>query len=137
MAYKIGDKVLAKHTEGAFSTDKEAVIADRMYSEKSDKFFYSIRFKGCLEEEDDLYDDGDLRPFVEEKVEYDIKAEISEGVIIFSVIATKGMERTLVARGHGHMLRNDLLGVVQAASWAARKALTDLNGGNTYIEKEN
>jgi hypothetical protein len=35
------------------------------------------------------------------------------------------------------MLRGDLLGVLQAASWAARKAFTEINGGETYIEKEN
>ena len=65
-----------------------------------------------------------------------LKTEISEGVVIFSAIEIRGDKRTLVARGHGHMLRNDLLGVLQAASWAARKAFTEHNGGETYIEKE-
>lgn len=129
MAYNIGDRVLVG--------ESEAVVTDRMYSEKSDKYFYSIRYKGRREEQDGLYDDGELKPFVEEKVEYDLKMEISEGVIIFSAIEIKGDERTLVARGHGHMLRKDLVGVLQAASWAARKAFTELNGGETYIEKEN
>ena len=129
MAYNIGDKVSVK--------GQEAFITDRMYSEKSDKYFYSIRYKGHQEEQDDLYDDSELQPYVEEKVEYDLKMEISEGVVIYSVIEIKGDKRTLAARGHGHMLRNDLLGVLQASSWAARKAFTELNGGEVYIEKEN
>ena len=129
MAYNIGDRVSVK--------GQEAFITDRMYSEKSDKYFYSIRYNGHQEEQDDLYDDSELQPYVEEKVEYDLKMDISEGVVIFSVVEIKGDKRSLVARGHGHMLRNDLLGVLQASSWAARKAFTELNGGETYIEKEN
>lgn len=131
MAYNIGDKVLV------VSSNKEAAITDRMYSERSDKYLYSIRYKGYEAEQDDLYDDDELQPFVEEKAEYDLKMEISEGVVIFSAIEIKGDKRTLVARGHGHMLRSDLIGVLQAASWAARKAFTELNGGETYISKEN
>lgn len=131
MAYNIGDKVLV------VSSNREATITDRMYSERSDRYLYGIRYKGCEGEQDDLYDDDELQPFVEEKVEYELKTDISEGVVIFSAIEIRGDKRTLVARGHGHMLRNDLLGVLQAASWAARKAFTELNGGETYIEKEN
>lgn len=129
MAYNIGDKVLVNNSE--------AFITDRMYSEKSDKYFYSIRYKGRNEEQDDLYNDNEIQPYVEEKVEYELKMEISEGVVIFSAIEIKGDKRTLVSRGHGHMLRHDLIGVLQAASWAARKAFTELNGGETYIVKEN
>ena len=129
MSYNIGDKVLVENGE--------AIVTDRMYSEKSDKYFYSIQYKGREEEQEDLYDDDELQPFIEEKVEYDLKMEISEGVVIFSAIEVKGDKRTLVARGHGHMLRHDKIGVLQAASWAARKAFTELNGGATYIEKEN
>ena len=129
MAYNIGDKVLV--------SGSEAFITDRMYSEKNDKYFYSIRYKGRNEEQDDLYDDDEVQPYVEEKVEYDLQMDISEGVVIFSVVEIKGDKRSLVARGHGHMLRNDLLGVLQASSWAARKAFTEHNGGEVYIEKEN
>lgn len=129
MAYNIGDKVLIG--------ESVAFITDRMYSEKNDKYLYSIRYNGRKEEQDDLYDDDEIQPFVEEKVEYELKMEISEGVVIFSAIEIKGDKRTLAARGHGHMLRNDLLGVLQASSWAARKAFTELNNGETYIEKEN
>lgn len=129
MAYNIGDKVSVNGVG-------EAVITDRMYSEKNDKYLYSIRYIGRSEEQDDLYDDDELQPFTVEKVDYELKAEISEGVVIFSVIEIKGSERTLVARGHGHMLRSDLLGVLQAASYAAKRAFTDNNNGDTYIEKE-
>lgn len=129
MAYNIGDKVLVNNSE--------AIVTDRMFSEKSDKYLYEIRYKGRSEEQEDLYDDDELQPFIEEKVEYELKMDISEGVVIFSVIEIRGDKRTLASRGHGHMLRKDLLGVLQAASWAARKAFTEANGGEVYIEKEN
>lgn len=130
MKYNIGDVVLV----GGI---REAVITDRIYSAKSDKNFYSIRYTGDNEDQEDLYNDEVLKPFTAEKVDYEIKAEISEGVVIFSVIEIKGGKRSLAARGHGHMLRNDLLGILQAASYAAKKAFTGINGGETYIEKEN
>lgn len=130
MSYNIGDKVLV-------GNNGEAVITDRMYSERSDRYLYSIRYKGRTEEQDDLYDDDELQPYVEEKVDYELKMDISDGVVIFSAIEIRGDKRTLVARGHGHMLRNDLLGVLQASSWAARKAFTEINNGEVHIEKEN
>ena len=83
MVYNIGDRVLV-------GGNGEAVITDRMYSEKSDKYFYSIKYKGDEDEQENLYDDEVLQPFVEEKVEYDLKMEISEGVVIFSAIEIKG-----------------------------------------------
>ena len=130
MAYNIGDRVLV-------GNNGEAVITDRMYSERSDRYLYSIRYKGRTEEQDDLYDDDELQPYVEEKVDYELKMDISDGVVIFSAIEIKGDKRTLVARGHGHMLRNDLLCVLQASSWAARKAFTEINNGEIHIIKEN
>lgn len=130
MAYNIGDRVLV-------GKSGEAIITDRMYSEKSDKYLYCIRYKGRQEEQDDLYGEDDIQPYVEEKVEYELKTEISDGVVIFSCIEIRGDKRTLVARGHGHMLKSGTIGVLQAASWAARKAFTEVNGGEIHIVKEN
>jgi hypothetical protein len=109
-------------------------VTDKMFSEGRNLFVYIIK-------PDDggrsiMRDEDELSPVVTETVEYDIQCEVSEGVAIFSIIEIKNNKRTLAARGHGHMLRNDLLGVAQAASFAEKRALTTLNGGSTYIEKE-
>ena len=128
MAFEIGDRVLVNGSE--------AIIEDTMYSVKSDTYFYEIRYAGRAEVQDDLYPETALEPLPEDKSEYDFKIETSEGLVIFSCFEQKGQHRALVARGHAHILRNDLRGMLQAASYAAKKAFTDLNGGDTYIEKE-
>lgn len=126
--FEIGNKVMVNDTAEC------GTITDRMFSEGRNLFVYVIK-------PDDggrsiMRDEDELQPVIDEEVEYDLQTEISEGVVIFSIIEIKNNHRTLVSRGHGHMLRNDLLGVAQAASYAAKRAFTALNGGNTYIEKE-
>lgn len=128
MAFEIGDHVLVNGSV--------AIIEDTMYSVKSGTYFYEIRYDGHEEVQDDLYPETALAPLPEEKSEYDFKLETSEGLVIFSCFEQKGQHRALVARAHAHILRNDLLGMLQAASYAAKRAFTDLNGGDTYIEKK-
>ena len=126
--FEIGNKVLVKDTA------ERGTITDKMFSEGRNIFVYIVK------PEDGgrsiMRDEDELEEVVEETVEYDIQTEVSEGVVIFSIIEIKGNKRTLVTRGHGHMLRNDLLGVAQAASFAAKRAFTAINDGSTYIEKE-
>lgn len=126
--FEIGNKVLVKDTA------ERGTITDKMFSEGRNIFVYIVK------PEDGgrsiMRDEDEIEAVINDEIEYDIQAEISEGVVIFSIIEIKNNHRTLVTRGHGHMLRNDLLGVAQAASFAANRAFTSLNGGNTYIEKE-
>ena len=129
MAYKIGDKVLA--------LGYKAVVIDRLLSEKTDEYSYRIRYDGHEEEQDELYGEHELLPYVEEKVSYEVKLDIVDGVACFKCIEVKGETRTVATVGHGHILKNNLAGIVQAASWATRKALLEINNGSVFIEKEN
>ena len=136
MAFEIGDRVLVNGSE--------AVIEDKMYSVKSDTYFYEVLFTGTEEVSDVFYSEDEIAPFPEEKTEWEFKMETSEGLVIFSCFEQKGQHRALVARGHAHILRNDLLGMLQAASYAAKqaasyaakRAFTELNCGDIYIEKK-
>ena len=126
--FEIGNKVMVKDTAEC------GTITDKLFSEGRNLFVYVVK-------PDDggrsiMRDEDELEAVIDDVVDYDIQTEISDGVVIFSIIEIKNNKRTLVARGHGHMLRTDLLGVAQAASFAAKRAFTALNGGNTYIEKE-
>lgn len=129
MEFKIGDKVLA--------CGGKAIITDRLLSEKDGTYSYSIIYEGHAEEQDDLYREDELLPYVEEKVSYEVKLDIVDGVACFKCIEVKGDTRTVAAVGHGHILKNNLAGIVQAASWATRKALLEINNGSVFIEKEN
>jgi uncharacterized protein YodC (DUF2158 family) len=127
MQFKIGDVVLA--------CGGKAIVTDRLLSEKDGTYSYSIRYDGHADEQDDLYMEDELLPYVEEKVSYEIKLELVDNVACFTAIEIKGENRTVAAVGHGHLLSKDLVGVVQAASWATRKALLDINNGSTQIKK--
>ena len=127
--FNIGDKVITY-------SGLTAVVADRMYSEKMDKHLYSIKFDGKDIEEDDLFEEDELQK--DEPAEYEVLTDINqnEGMVIVTIIEIKGSTRNLVARGHGHMLRRDALGITQATSYAARRALLSINNDSVNVEKE-
>lgn len=130
--FNIGDKVTVYGVGNA-------TVTDRMYSEKKDKHYYSIQFEGRDVEEDDLFEADELQEFVPEvHVEYEVDTDINktDGMVIVSFYETKDGERKLISRGHGHMMRRDALGVVQATSFAARRALLLINNNSVYVEKE-
>ena len=130
--FNIGDKVTVYGVGNATVTDK-------MYSEKKDTHFYSIQFEGCEIEDDNLFDEDELQEYVEEvRAEYDVVTDVNwaDGMVIVSFYETKGESRKLICRGHGHMLRHDTLGVVQATSFAARRALMSINNDSVNVEKE-
>jgi hypothetical protein len=127
--FNIGDKVI---TYSGLS----AIVTDKMYSEKMDKHLYSIQFDGKDIEEDDLFEEDELQK--DEPAEYEVLTDINqnEGMVIVTIIEIKGSTRNLVARGHGHMLRRDALGITQATSYAARRALLSINNDSVNVEKE-
>ena len=130
--FNIGDKVTVYGVGNA-------IVTDKMYSEKKDKHYYSIQFDGRDIEEDDLFEDDELQEFVPEvHVEYEVVTDINQtdGMVIVSFYEKRDGNRKFVARGHGHMLRHDALGVVQATSFAARRALLSINNDSVNVEKE-
>lgn len=130
--FNIGDKVTVYGVGNATVTDK-------MYSEKKDKHYYSIQFDGRDTDEDDLFEEDELQEApVELPAEYEVDTDINltDGVVTVSFYETKGEVRKFIARGHGHMLRHDALGVVQATSFAARRALLSINHDSVNVEKE-
>lgn len=130
--FNIGDRVIVYN-------GLTATVTDKMYSEKKDKHLYSIQFDGCDIEEDDLFEEDELQIApVYVPAEYEVLTDINrnEGMVIVSIIEINGEDRKLVARGHGHMLRSDALGIVQATSYAARRALLSINNNSVDVEKE-
>ena len=130
MAFNIGDRVTT-------ISGLEAVVTDKMYSEKKGMYYFGIQYKGMSEEESDLFEEDQLQ-VMEESAEYDVETDINiaDGMVIVSFYETKGGNRTLAARGHGHMLRKDALGIVQATSFAARRALLSINNDSVVVGKE-
>lgn len=130
--FNIGDKVTVYGVGNATVTDK-------MYSEKRDTHYYSIKFEGSEIEDTNLFDEDELQQYVEEEyAEYEVVTDVNkaDGMVTVSVYESKGDKHKLVCRGHGHLLRRDALGIVQATSFAARRALMSINNDSVNVEKE-
>lgn len=127
--FNIGDHVSVCGTEVC------GTVTDKMYSEARDIYMYVIKpddgGRSFMRKEDEL----DL--FHCSKVEYQIDPVISDGVVVVNFYEVTDDSKTIVARGHAHILHDGALGIVQATSYATRRALLSINNNSTYIEKEN
>jgi hypothetical protein len=127
--FNIGDHV------SVCGTDVCGSVTDKMYSEARAIYMYVIKpddgGRSIMREEDEL------EPFHCSEVEYQIEPVISESVVVVNFYEVTDDSKTLVARGHAHILHDGALGIVQATSYATRRALLRINNNSTYIEKEN
>lgn len=89
MKYNIGDKV---HTVNGVGT-----VTDKMYSEKSETYYYCVTLDGKNVEESDLFVEEDLTPWVE--VQYVTETEVCGNVVVGVVykVDAKG-KKEFVAR---------------------------------------
>lgn len=129
MAFNIGDRVTT-------ISGLQAVITDKMYSEKKSAYWYGIQYDGMAQEEDILFEESDLELFKEEPPQYKVETTIEDGVVIVEVFEITKDSKTIKARGHAHIMHNGALGIVQATSYASRRALLSINNNSVYIEKE-
>ena len=129
MAYEIGDKVSTLN-------GLEAVVTDKMYSEKKGIHYYGIQFKGHEEEEDDLFSEDELQPVSDDPVEYKVKVDVAENILVCTIYQVKNGEMKPISRGHGHIMHDGAVGVGQAASYAAKRAFMKINNDSITIEKE-
>lgn len=108
------------------------VITDKMYSEATDINLYSVQIDGNDFTSAHFYCDDDLTLYVEEKEEvgYEIETRIIGSVVVAIVYETSGDKKVEVTRGHGHIFHEGAAGVVQATSYAFKKAWEKMNGGN-------
>lgn len=129
MAFNIGDKVTT-------ASGLEAVVTDKMYSEKKSAYYYGIQYKGMIDEEEDLFEESQLQPYTEEPPQYKVETTIEDGVVVVEVFEITKDNKTIKARGHAHIMHNGALGIVQATSYASRRALLSINNNSVYVEKE-
>lgn len=129
--FNIGDKVMIIDTEEC------GTITDKLYSEGKGIFVYVIKpddgGRSVMRDEDEIQE-----AIIEEPAEYEVVTDVNmnEGMVIVSIIEIKDESRSLVARGHGHLLRHDAIGITQATSYAARRALLSINNNSVEVEKE-
>lgn len=123
MKFNIGDLVQ--------SSDGIGTVSDIFKSAQGSAAMYKVELEAlncetptmCLYHEEDL---EHYRPAMEQVIQLrnvEIRAEIADNVVI-AIFYVDGKE---VARGHGHIIHEGSDGIIQAFSWASKKAWLELD----------
>ena len=131
MSFNIGDVVIEKAVFTKTPANKGTIV-DKMYSEADSKFIYKVYFEKdriylfCNEEDLELCEE-----IVKADVNYTVEAEILENVAVVKIFKSEKDSLVLeeIARGHGHIIHEGDIGVVQALSYGLKKAYEKMNGG--------
>ena len=118
--FNIGDEVRVPYT------NESGVITDRMYSEAKSQFLFVIKPHGggrsFVRKEDDI------EPF-HKPIEYRIKTEIADNVVIGVICEVRDGNEIEICRGHGHIIHEGAEGIAQACSYAYKKAFCAIDSG--------
>ena len=128
MKYKIGDRVRI------YATNLTGSVTDVLHSETSGEIRYLVDLDGSdsFSTNELVYRERDLEPEQEKRKDYKFEIEMADNV----VVAVAYEDGRAVARGHGHIMHDNLLGISQAASYAMRKLYEALGGTFKNKNKE-
>ena len=128
MTYRSYGDLTAWMSRKSSLTGKTAVIADKMFSEAESKYLYRVRMDGEKNIRSSFFTDED---FVgENEDEYTLDAKVLDNVCVVIVFRNENGEKVEVSRGHGHRIHEGELGIMQAFSYAIKKAYEKINNGN-------
>ena len=127
--FKIGDRVKVKEyydipeelqTKGIARFGGEVgTISDKFYSEGQKCHVYSIEFDNYATSKK-LWK-AEMLELVDEEVSYTYEFEYLDNVVVARLFELREDSKTEIARGHGHIIHEGVLGIAQAASYALRK----------------
>lgn len=132
MKFNIGDKVRVKPYEKipldvrnrglGKSAGREGEIADIVYSKANDCTLYKIHFDGDFycSRTDFPEDAFDLVSDLEQPT-YTYEFEFLDNVVVAKLYEVTEDSKIEIARGHGHIIHDGVVGVAQAASYALKK----------------
>lgn len=127
MKYHIGDEVSVK------ATDESGFITDRMFSEAKNIYIYAIKphdgGRSILRKEDDL------EPYMTAP-EYELAAEVADGVVVAVIYEVIDGSRVEVCREHAHILHDGVEGIAQAYSYATKKLFSKVDTGIYYKQRK-
>lgn len=141
MIYKIGDRVRVRQYEDipeearnrglGKQAGKEGIISDILQSSIKNCVVYRITFDGCNMPSRTDFVEGtfDLVSKLD-KPAYDFEFEYLENLVVARLYEYKDNHKKLVARGHGHIFHDGVLGIAQAASYALKKLYKFLEEGH-------
>lgn len=125
----IGNKVGYVHTSAV------GVIKDILYSNATDKFIYLVKWDCVGMPTSSQHDAEDLYLIGDGEYRYDIS--LHENVVVAVLYEKVGDDEFEVARGHGHVIHDGVLGFTQAASYALKRILLNVNDGELPMRGDN
>ena len=127
--FKIGDRVKVKEyydipeelqSRGfARFCGEVGTISDKFYSEGQKCHVYSIEFDNYATSKK-LWK-AEMLELIDEEVSYTYEFEYLDNVVVARLFELREDSKTEIARGHGHIIHEGVLGIAQAASYALRK----------------
>ena len=133
--FNIGDRVRLKSNALPFIVCRDGEIVDIVTSEKSKITKYHVLINGT---------EYQLLSYVIELISpttatYNFEFEYLDNVVVARFYEYKGEEKTELAKGHGHILHDGVIGIAQAASYASKRCYDKLAGNDEtksyYINK--
>lgn len=126
--FKIGDRVRI------YATNLTGSVTDVLRSDTGSEIRYLVDLDGsdAYASNNMVYRERELEPFQEKRNDYKFEIEISDNV----VVAVAYEDGRAIARGHVHIMHDNLLGISQAASYAMRKLYEALGGTFKNKNKE-
>ena len=106
----------------------EGEIVDKLYSEAKGCTVYKIHFDDFDRPSKVDFVEGTFEIIGKEKIEYTYEIEHLENLMVARLFELKGGAKIEIARGHGHIFHDGVIGVAQAASYALKKIYEKLNG---------
>lgn len=127
--FKIGDRVRVKEyydipeeyqSRGlARFCGEVGTISDKFYSEGQKCYVYSIQFDNFVSSKK-LWK-AEMLELCEEDISYAYEFDYLDNVVVAKLYELRDDSKTEIARGHGHIIHEGVLGIAQAASYALRK----------------
>ena len=137
--FNIGDVVVVKEyfdvpeelrTKGmARLVGKKGTVVDKLYSAREECYLYSVQFDDFNTISRKSWNAEHLDLYVEKKTTYCLDMDVADGVVIGVLyeVSEDGSE-TEIARGHGHIIHEGVMGIAQALSYATKKIYEKLGG---------
>ena len=106
----------------------EGEIVDKLYSEAKGCTVYKIHFDDFDRPSKVDFVEGSFNLIEKEEVKYIYEFENLENLVVARLYEVKGLIKTEIAKGHGHIFHEGVLGIAQASSYALKKIYEKLNG---------
>lgn len=142
MNFEIGDRVMVRSYEDlpetvkniglGKSAGKRGEIVDVLYSNFKSSYIYKVRFDGNeYPSKTEFPEEALLDLSEQEKTRYVYEFETLENLVVARLYEVNEDEKREIAKGHGHIFHDGLLGIAQASSYALKMIYKKLE------EKEN